>query len=165
MGVFLSWTGWGSRCVHHQTELPGMVSLGPVQKTFFTGSPLMVNSSLHVPSACVGFTYTKGSWWIVTICEVKHKHLPVSVPLQRYIPPGGELGRLLHTGTAKTPWCPPELPPQHVRPLSPAAGPGFGTGNIRFPLTRDEEQPYQHPPCCGTVTLASVPVTPLSLAV
>lgn len=48
--------------------LPGDVSLGPVQITFLTGSPLTVNSSLHVPSLIVGLTYTKGSWWIVTIC-------------------------------------------------------------------------------------------------
>lgn len=125
-GLFLNWVGWGSRCAHHQTELPGMVSLGPVQKTFFTGSPLMVNSSLHVPSACVGFTYTKGSWWIVTICEVKHKHPLVSVPLQGYVP----LGCPLHTSMAKMPWCPPQLPSQHMRLLSPATGPGFGVRNI-----------------------------------
>lgn len=49
------------------SRLPGDVSLGPVQITFFTGSPLTVNSSLHVPSLSVGLTYTKGSWWIVTI--------------------------------------------------------------------------------------------------
>lgn len=48
-------------------RLPGDVSLGPVQMTFLTGSPLTVNSSLHVPSLIVGLTYTKGSWWIVTI--------------------------------------------------------------------------------------------------
>lgn len=35
--------------------------------TFLTGSPFTVDSSLHVPSLSVGFTYTKGSWWIVTI--------------------------------------------------------------------------------------------------
>lgn len=49
------------------SRLPGDVSLGPVQITFLTGSPLTVNSSLHVPSLSVGLTYTKGSWWIVTI--------------------------------------------------------------------------------------------------
>lgn len=48
-------------------RLPGDVSLGPVQITFLTGSPLTVNSSLQVPSLSVGLTYTKGSWWIVTI--------------------------------------------------------------------------------------------------
>ena len=149
-GVFISWVGWESRCAHHQTELPGMVSLGPVQKTFFTGSPLMVNSSLHVPSACVGFTYTKGSWWIVTICEEKHKHPLVSIPLQSYVPLGKELGCPLHTSMVNMPWCSPQLPSQHMRPLSPAAGPGFGTGNICFPCTQDEEQPYQQPPSCDT---------------
>lgn len=57
------------------SRLPGEVSLGPVQITFLTGSPLTVNSSLHVPSLSVGLTYTKGSWWIVTIWE-KDKNQP-----------------------------------------------------------------------------------------
>lgn len=48
-------------------RLPGEVSLGPVQITFLIGSPLTVDSSLHVPSLIVGLTYTKGSWWMVTI--------------------------------------------------------------------------------------------------
>lgn len=30
---------------------------------------MTVNSSLHVPSLIVGLTYTKGSWWIVTIWQ------------------------------------------------------------------------------------------------
>ena len=47
--------------------LPGMVSLGPVQITFLINTPFNVISSLHVPSRLVGFTYTKGSWWMVTI--------------------------------------------------------------------------------------------------
>ncbi len=49
--------------------LPGMVSFGPVQITFLIKTPLSVYSSLQVPSSVVGFTYTKGSWWMVTICN------------------------------------------------------------------------------------------------
>lgn len=49
--------------------LPGMVSFGPVQITFLIKTPLGVYSSLQVPSSVVGFTYTKGSWWMVTICK------------------------------------------------------------------------------------------------
>lgn len=101
----------------------------------------MVNSSLHVPSACVGFTYTKGSWWMVTICKVKHKHLLVSIPLQSYVPLGGELGCPLHKSMANMLWCSPQLLSWLMGLLSPAAGPGFDTGNICFPCTQDEEQP------------------------
>lgn len=42
-------------------RLPGMVSFGPVQITFFIKTPFGVYSSLQVPSNVVGFTYTKGS--------------------------------------------------------------------------------------------------------
>lgn len=42
-------------------RLPGMVSFGPVQITFFIRTPFGVYSSLQVPSNVVGFTYTKGS--------------------------------------------------------------------------------------------------------
>lgn len=121
-GAFISWVGWG--CTHHWAELPGMVSLGPVQNTFFTGSPLMVNSSLQVPSAWVGFTYTKGSWWMVTICKVKHRHLLASAPSRAVLP---WLGRC--RAMQAWPKCPGALLSWHlgVKPLSPAVGPGFGS--------------------------------------
>lgn len=57
-----------------------MVSLGPVQITFFIKTPFNVISSLHVPSACVGFTYTNGSWWMVTIYNRRDRKLFITEP-------------------------------------------------------------------------------------
>ena len=63
-----------------------MVSLGPVQITFLIKTPFSVISSWHVPSGMVGFTYTNGSWCMVTICSrwdrelFSHRSLIGSIP-------------------------------------------------------------------------------------
>lgn len=56
-----------------------MVSLGPVQITFLINTPFNVISSLHVPSGRVGFTYTNGSWCIVTIYNRWDRKLFIAV--------------------------------------------------------------------------------------
>ena len=57
-------------CVCEQAA-PGMVPLGPLHMTLFMVTPLTAFSSLQVPSGLVAWTYTNGSWWMVTIWETE----------------------------------------------------------------------------------------------
>lgn len=126
------------------SRLPGDVSLGPVQITFLTGSPLTVNSSLHVPSLIVGLTYTKGSWWIVTIWGVGGD--PVWTPC---LQPRGRGGNsLLSTQTPLKPLQSPDILPFLPLPLS-GASPSPATSHLiaSSPCCPQEEPRLPGHPC------------------
>lgn len=95
--------------------------------TFLTGSPLTVDSSLHVPSLSVGLTYTKGSWWMVTIWGRRRPGLgrgrvgagggavPFSAPRLSWSPSRSQIPTFPPPAAALSGATPPASPPCCLR--------------------------------------------------